>query len=63
MLDNDDAISANVSEAVEKIPTNEKNHRKCFFMCFTFHSRSIQRANQHIATSRNSFLPTSIHPV
>ena len=49
MLDNDIAISASVSEAVEKIPTDEKDYRKCSFMCFTLYSHSIQRADQHIA--------------
>ena len=63
MLDNDNIISTSVSEAVEKIPTNEKDYRKCSFMCFTLHSHSIQKADQHIANSRNSCLPTRIHPV
>ena len=49
MLDKDNIISASVSEAVEKIPTDEKDYRKCSFMCFTLHSHSIQRADQHIA--------------
>ena len=52
MLDNDDIISTSVSEGVEKIPTDEKDYRKCFFICFTLHSHSIQRADQHIANSR-----------
>ena len=63
MLDNDNRISASVSEAVEKIPTDEKDYCKCPFLCFTLHSHSIQRAEQHIANSRNSCLPTRIHPV
>ena len=63
MLDNDNTMSASVSEAVEKILTDEKDYRKCSFMCFTLHSHSIQRADQHIANSRNSCLPTRIHPV
>ena len=64
MLDKDNIISTSVSEAVEKIPTDEKDYRKCSFMCFTLHSHSIQRADQHIANSRNSScLPTRIHPV
>ena len=54
MLDKDNIISTRVSEAVEKIPTDEKDHRKCFFMLFTLHSHSIQRADQHVANSRNS---------
>ena len=63
MLDNDNVISASVLEAVEKIPTDEKDYRRCSFMCFTLHSHSIQRADQQIANSRNSCLPTSIHPL
>ena len=46
MLDKDNIISASVSEAVEKIPTDEKDYRS--FMCFTLHSHTIQRADQHI---------------
>ena len=38
MLHNDNIISTSVSEAVEKIPTDEKDYRKCSFMCLTFHS-------------------------
>ena len=49
MLDKDNIISTSVSEAVEKIPADEKDYRKCSFMCFTLHSHSIQRADQHIA--------------
>ena len=49
MLDKDNVISTSVSEAVEKIPTDEKDYRKCSFMCFTLYSHSIQRADQHIA--------------
>ena len=63
MLDKDNVISTSVSEAVEKIPQDEKDYRKCSFICFTLHSHSIQRAVQHIANSRNSWLPTRIHPV
>ena len=50
MLDKDNTISKSVSEAVEKIPTDEKDYHKCSFMCFTLHSHSIQRADQHIAS-------------
>ena len=63
MLDKDNIISTSVSEAVENIPTDEKDYRKCSFMCFTLHSYSIQRADQHIVDSRNSCLPTRIQPV
>ena len=63
MLDKDNIISTSVSEAAEKVPTEEKDYRKCSFMCFTLHSYNIQRADQHIANSRNSCLPTRIHPV
>ena len=48
MLDNDNIISTSVSEAVKKIPTDEKDYRKLSFMCFTLHSHSIQREGQHI---------------
>ena len=50
MLDKDNIISTNISEAVEKIPIDEKDYRKCLFMCFTLHSYSMQRANQQIAS-------------
>ena len=48
MLDNDNAISTSVSEAVEKIPTDEKDYRKCFFMCFTLHSHSSYNKQTNI---------------
>ena len=65
MLDKDNIVSTSVSEAVEKISTDEKDYRKCSFMCFSLHSYSIQKADKHIyiANSRNSCLPTRIHPV
>ena len=62
MLHKDNIISASVSEPLEKIPTDEKDYRKCSFMCFTLNSYSIQRVDQPIANSRNSCLPTMIHP-
>ena len=49
MLVKDVITSTSVSEAVEKIPANEKDYRKCSFMCFTLYSHSIQRAGPHIA--------------
>ena len=63
MLDKDNIISTSVSEAVEKIPTDEKDYRKCSFMCFTLHSYYRQRASQNIVNSRKSCLPSRIHPV
>ena len=64
MLNKGNIIRTSVSEAVGNIPTDEKDYRKCSFMCFTFHSHSIQRADQYIANSRNSCLPaTRTHPV
>ena len=45
MLDKYNIISTSVSEAVEKIPTDDKDYRKCSFVCFTLYSYSIQRAN------------------
>ena len=46
MLDTDNVISTSVSGAVKKIPTDEKDYDKCFFMCFTLHSHSIQRLKE-----------------
>ena len=63
MLDNDNIISTSVSEVFDKIPTDDKDYRKYSFLCFTLHSHSIQRADQHEANSRNSCLPTRIHPM
>ena len=64
MLDKDNIARTGVSEAVEKIPIDKKDDRKCSFMCFTLHSHGIQKEDQHIANSRNSScLPTRIHPV
>ena len=44
MSDKYNIIYASVSEAVEKIPTDENDYRKCSFMCFTLYSHNIQRA-------------------
>ena len=55
MLDEDNIISTSVSEAVEKVSTDEKDYRKCSFMCFTLHGYSMEKAGQYIANSRNSF--------
>ena len=63
MLDNDNIISTSVSEVFDKIPTDDKDYRKYSFLCFTLHSHSIQRADQHVANSRNSCLRTRIHPM
>ena len=41
MLAKHNIISTSVSETVEKIPTDEKDYRKCFFTCFTLYSHSI----------------------
>ena len=51
MLDNDNMISTSVSEVIEKIPTDEKDHRKCYFMCFIFKPQTVYQ-QQHIANSR-----------
>ena len=59
MLNNDNIISTSVSEAVEKVPTNEKDYRNaplCVLFC-------TATAYQHIANSRSSCLPTRLHPV
>ena len=64
MLDKYNMVSASVSEAVEKIPTDEKDYRKCSFMCCTLYSHIIQRADEHIANIEiPSCLPTRMHPV
>ena len=64
MLDKYNIISTSVSEAVEKIPTDKKDYRKCFFMCFTLYSHGIQRDDQHISNIEiPSCLPTRMHPV
>ena len=49
MLDKVNIVSTSVSEAVEKISIDEKDYRKCSFMCFSLHSYSIQKADKHIA--------------
>ena len=65
MLDNDNITRTSVSEAVEKIPTDKKDYRKCSLIVFYFaqpqHTKS--RPTYIIANSRNSCLPTRIHPV
>ena len=63
MLDNDNVISASVSEAVEKIPTDEKDYRKCS-LCFTLHSRSSgkEQINLQLRVEIVVQLPTRIHP-
>ena len=48
MLDYDNIIITIDSETVEKIPTDEKDYRTCFFMSFDLHNHSIQKADQHI---------------
>ena len=60
MLAKHNIISTSVSETVEKIPTDEKDYRKCFFTCFT----AYKEADQHIANIEiPSCLPTRMHPV
>ena len=44
MLDKDNVMSRSVSEAVEKIPTYEKDYRKRSCLFFTLYSHSIQAA-------------------
>ena len=54
MLHNDNIISTSVSEAVEKIPTDEKDYRKCSFIVYFAQPQQLQRVDQHIAISINS---------
>ena len=64
MFDKYNIISTSVLEGLEKIPTDEKDYRKCSFKSFTLYSHSIQRADQHIANIEiPSCLPTRMHPV
>ena len=63
MLHNDNIISTSVSEAVEKIPTDEKDYRKCSFIVYFAQPQQLQRVDQHIGNSINSCLPTRIHSV
>ena len=59
MLDHDNIISESVSEAVEKILTDEKDYRKCSFTCFTLHSHSIQRADQRAVVYLQGYIQCS----
>ena len=59
---NDNMISTSVSVAVEKIPTDEKDYRKCSFMCLLCTATTVTRVDS-IADSINSCLPTRINPV
>ena len=63
MVHKDNMISTSVSEAVEKIPTDEKDYRKCSFIVYFAQSQQLQRVDQHTANSINSCLPTRIHSV
>ena len=50
MLDNDNIISTSVSEAAEKIPTDEKDYRNafsCVLLCIA--TAYKQHTNIHIA--------------
>ena len=53
MLDKDNIISTSVSDAVEKIPTDEKDCRKCTFICFTLHSHSILTKSNFVQAKTN----------
>ena len=63
MLDN--TISASVSEAVEKIPTDEKDYRNaplCVLLCTA--TAYKQHTNIELTVEiADSCLPTRIHPV
>ena len=59
MLDKDNIISTSISEAVEKIPTDEKDYLKCCFMCLLWTATAYKVQTN----SRNSSLPTRTHPV
>ena len=62
MLDNDNIISKTVSEAVEKIPADEKDYRNaplCVLLC----TATAYKQHTNIANSRSSCLPSRLHPV
>ena len=63
MLDKDNIVNTSVSEAVEKISTDEKDYRKCSFIVYFTQPQQLQRVDQHIGNSINSCLPTRIHSV
>ena len=63
LLHNENIVSTSVSEAVDKIPTDEKDYRKCSFIVYSAQSQLLQRVDQHIANSINSCLSTRIHSV
>ena len=44
MLDNDNIISTSVSDAVEKIPTDEKDYRKCSFTCLLCTATAVAKS-------------------
>ena len=44
MLDKYNITSASVSEAVEKIPTDEKDYRKCSFTCLLCTATAIAKS-------------------
>ena len=50
LLHNENIISSSVSEAVEKIPTDEKDYRKCSFVVYFAQPQQLQRVDQHIAS-------------
>ena len=62
MLDNDNIISTSVSDAVEKIPTDERLSQMLLYVFYFVQSQQLQRSDQRIANSRNSYLPLRIHP-
>ena len=43
MLDNDNIMSTSASEAVEKIPTDEKDYRKSSFNYFSVHKHKYKQ--------------------
>ena len=44
MLDKDNIKSTGVPEAVEKIPTDEKDYRKCSFMCLLCTATAVTKS-------------------
>ena len=53
MLDKDNITSTSVSETVKKIPTDEKDYRKCTFLCLLCTATYQNIANIEIYHSKS----------
>ena len=53
MLDNDNIMTAKAFEVVQKVPTDEKDHRKCALCIIDYHKCSLC-VKAHPANQKNS---------